>query len=216
MEIRRTANAGVLLKLDGLSLLLDGVCREVSPYPATPEEERIRLLQSCPDILAFSHTHLDHCDPAFASAWQKQTGRVILCPGEIPDCRTSSKIFHRREITIIPIETRHIGKTEPGLRHCSYVIRGSRCVWFLGDASPLQWKGRKGREELPAPDVLICPYAYASTPAAWQITGSLGAKEILILHLPDRQTDPFGLWMQVENTAGDVVKILEMGESICL
>ena len=51
MEIRRTANAGVLLKLDGVSILMDGVCREVKPYPATPPEERA-LLSSCyPDVM---------------------------------------------------------------------------------------------------------------------------------------------------------------------
>ena len=213
MEIRRTANAGVLLKLDGMSLLLDGVCREVKPYPATPEEERSRLLQCCPDILAFSHTHLDHCDPAFAAAWQRQTGRAILCPGEIPGCRTSNKIFHRGGITITPVESRHIGKTEPGLRHVSFVLQGSRCIWFLGDASPLQWKDRP---ELPQPDVLLCPYAYASTAAAWQITQSLGAKETVILHLPDRENDPFGLWEQVESTAAEAVKVLRMCENIFL
>lgn len=213
MEIRRTANAGVLLKLDGMTVLLDGVCREVKPYPATPEEERKHLLESCPDILAFSHTHTDHCDPAFAAAWQRQTGRVILCPGEIPECRTANKIFHRRGITLMPVESRHIGKAEPGLRHSSFVVQGSRCLWFLGDASPLQWKGRR---ELPRPEVLICPYAYATTPAAWEITCSLGAKEILVLHLPDRGTDPYGLWEQLEATAGQGVRTLRMGETVVL
>ena len=211
MELRRTANAGVLLKLDGLTILLDGVCREVKPYPATSEEEKSRLLQSCPDVLAFTHTHMDHCDSAFAAAWQRQTGRVILCPGQIPGCRTTQKILHRGGISITPVESRHIGKVEPGLLHASFIIQGSRCVWFLGDASPLQWKGRR---ELPRPDVLICPYAYGTTPAAWEITQSLGAKAILVIHLPKRGEDPFGLWEQLEATAGQSVITPEMGETV--
>ena len=217
MELRRTANAGVLLKLDGISILLDGVCREVKPYPATSPEEKSRLLQSCPDVLAFTHTHMDHCDPAFAAAWQRQTGRVILCPGQIPDCRTTHKILHRGGVSITPVESRHIGKTEQELRHASLMIQGSRCVWFLGDASPSQWKGR---EELPRPDVLIVPYAYATTPAAWEATKALGAEQIVLLHLPPREDDPVGLWSAVENTAGEALGSLllipEMGQTLML
>lgn len=216
MELRRTANAGVLLKLDGISILLDGVCQEVKPYLATPNEEKERLLQSCPDILAFSHTHEDHCDPAFAAAWQRQTDRVILCPDEISGCRTTNKILHRGGITVVPVESRHIGKAEAGLHHVSYILRGSRCIWFMGDASPLQWKGR---EELPRPDVLIVPYAYASTSAAWEMTKALGAKQIVLLHLPDRKEDPYGLWDAVEASAGQekgLLLIPEIGQSIAV
>ena len=36
MEIRRTANAGVLLKLDGVRILLDGLCDRVEGYLPTP------------------------------------------------------------------------------------------------------------------------------------------------------------------------------------
>lgn len=216
MELRRTANAGGLLKLDGVSILLDGVCREVKPYLATPNEERERLLRSCPDILVFSHTHEDHCDPAFAAAWQRQTGRVILCPDAISGCRTTNKILHRGGITVAPVESRHIGKAEAGLRHASFILQGSRCVWFMGDASPLQWKGRT---DLPRPDVLVAPYAYASTPAAWEMTKALGAKQIVLLHMPLRQTDPAGLWDAVEATVGHGLSQLlipEMGQSIVI
>lgn len=205
------------MKLDGITVLMDGVCREVKPYLATPPEERERLLESCPDILAFTHIHTDHCDPAFASAWQRQTGRVILCPGQIPGCRTTHKILHRGGITLMPVESRHIGKTEPELRHASLIIQGSQCVWFLGDASPSQWKGR---EKLPRPDVLIAPYAYAATPAAWEATKALGAAQVVLLHLPPREDDPVGLWSAVENTAeealGSLLLIPQIGETLTL
>ena len=51
MKIRRTANAGVLLKLDGVTILMDGVCREVKPYPATPPEVKEELRASMPDAV---------------------------------------------------------------------------------------------------------------------------------------------------------------------
>lgn len=216
MELRRTANAGVLLKLDGITILIDGVCREVKPYLATPNGEKERLLQSCPDVLAFSHTHEDHCDPAFAAAWQRQTGRVILCPDEISGCRTTNKILHRGKLTIAPIPSRHIGKVTPELKHVSYIIRGSRCIWFMGDASPLQWKDKA---DLPCPDILIVPYAYAATPSAWEMIKAFRPKKIVLLHLPDRNADPYDLWQTVKRTTGwefDTLLIPQLGESLYL
>ena len=79
MEIRRTANAGVLLKLDGISILMDGVCREIKPYPATPPEERDAICASYPDMVCFTHAHKDHYDPSFAAEYEKQTGvRLVV------------------------------------------------------------------------------------------------------------------------------------------
>ena len=67
MEIRRTANAGVLLTLDDTKILLDGVSREVKPYLATPPAEKEKLLSSWPNAVAFTHYHEDHCDSSYAN-----------------------------------------------------------------------------------------------------------------------------------------------------
>ena len=81
------------------------------------------------------------------------------------------------------VETRHLGKTEPNLSHHSFVIEGSRCIWFMGDASPMQMKKMK---VFPKPDVLIAPYAYANTPSAWEMTKAVGATTVVLLHLPEK------------------------------
>ena len=57
MKITRTANAGVLLELDGIKMLLDGVCREVTPYPATPDAIKTELSNNYPDLVAVTHCH---------------------------------------------------------------------------------------------------------------------------------------------------------------
>ena len=97
--------------------------------------------------------------------------------------------------------------------HCSFIIKGSRCVWFAGDAAPSELRGR---EDLPKPDVLIAPYAYANTRSALEITRNL-TDNLILLHLPERNKDPFGLWQQVEETIknadGLKVYIPEMGET---
>lgn len=195
MQLRRTANAGVLLELDGVTILMDGVCREVRPYPATPPEIKAALMESFPDAVAFTHSHKDHYDPAFAVAFRQQGG-VILGP---EDCHGSMQTQTVGAVRITPISSRHIGIAGKTTDHVSFIIEGSRCVWFAGDAAPTQWRDRK---DLPKPDILIVPYAYATTPAAWAVTQSLNPKHIVMLHLPLREDDEVGLWNAIEQTVG--------------
>ena len=153
MQVKRTANAGVLLELDGVKLLLDGVCGRVDPYLETPAEERISLLADPPQATAFTHGHLDHCDVSFIPAYLEKTAGPVMGPADIPYCEAGERTI--AGVTITPVESRHIGKTDGSL-HQSYVIRGSQCVWFMGDAAPTLWRRR---EDLPRPDVIIGPYA---------------------------------------------------------
>lgn len=196
MKITRTANAGVLLELDGATILLDGVCREVKPYPATPPGVKQMLLDNPPDVVAFTHCHKDHYDPAYAAEYIRQTGRAVLAPegvrGGSLDMQTVGNV------RVLPVPCRHIGAAGKDTAHTGFVIVGSRCVWFTGDSSPSQWKAR---EDLPKPDVLIVPYAYCNTPSSWAFTKSLGA-QVVLLHMPDRAEDTVGLWTAVESAIG--------------
>ena len=211
MEIQRTANAGVLLKMDGVSILLDGLADRVEGYTATPAEMAEKLLENPPDILAFTHYHKDHCSDALLLPYRKQNLRPIYGPELL--LKGAMQVGN---VTVTPIESRHLGKTEPGLQHVSYIINGSKCVWFMGDAAPLQWKNRT---DLPKPDVLIAPYAYGNTKAVWDMSCSL-AKDIVLLHLPNREKDIYGLWECVDSTTahrkGTNLWIPEIGESISI
>ena len=215
MEIRRTANAGVLLKLDGVSILMDGVCREVKPYPATPPEERARICESYPDMVCFTHAHKDHYDPTFAAGYQKQTGGVILGPEDLPGCVSTMESRTVGSVTVMCIPSRHIGGAGKTVSHASFIVRGSRCVWFLGDSTPVLWKNR---EDLPKPDVLLVPYAYTITPSGWSLTESLGAETVVLLHMPRREEDSIGLWAATEATTAmppDLI-IPAMGQTVNL
>ena len=215
MKIRRTANAGVLLELDGVTLLLDGVCKEVGPYLATPPEERVRLSQRYSDVLAFTHTHKDHYDPAFAAAYQKHTDGAILGCGFLSGDYAVAVPITVRGVTITPVRTRHIGAVGKNTEHVSFVIEGSKCVWFMGDASPSQIHllGACRR-----PDILIVPYAYATTSAAFSVVRSIAPENVVILHMPLRENDPNNLWTFVENTITGFSKprifIPDMGQTL--
>lgn len=190
LTLTRTANAGVLLCMDGKRILLDGVCREVTPYLATPSHVRTGL--EYPDIVAVTHRHDDHCDPVFEAKFSITTGRPLIDPS------WEGESLGLDNLTVYPVPSRHLGRTD--VAHVSYILQGSRCVWFMGDAAPEQFKNRT---DLPKPDVLIAPYAFASTAYAWRITRSLGATYVVLLHLPDRQQDSFGLWDAVKQTVGE-------------
>ena len=153
MEIRRTANAGVLLKLDDVSILLDGVSRRVLAYLPTPQEEIDRLMKDLPDAVAFTHDHPDHFDPNFAKAYEAAAGKSVITSGSA----------YVGNVRIDAVTTRHMGKADPALHHVSYVLQGSKCVWFPGDASPQQLKLLC---DCPKPDVLIVPFPYVATEAS--------------------------------------------------
>ena len=191
MEIQRTANAGVLLTMDGVSILLDGLADRVEEYLPTPAEVAEELLENPPDVLAFTHYHKDHCSEALLLPYRKQNLRPILGPESL--LKGGMQVG---DVTVTPIASRHLGRAEPGLQHVSYIIKGSKCVWFMGDAAPMQWKDRS---DLPRPDVLIGPYAYANTRSAWEATKRL-TDNVMLLHLPPRDADPYGLWDSVEQT----------------
>ena len=205
MEIRRTANAGVLLKLDDVHILLDGVCRDVFPYLATPQQERANLTNTWPDAVAFTHEHDDHWDASYAQAYLNATGREVV--------KETASVGNVK-LTAVP--TRHMGRAGLTTKHASFVITGSKCVWFMGDAAPTQLKELS---DFPKPDVLMVPYPYVSTPAACKVLESFLPCKILLLHLPSHSCDPEGLWQILAHGLEQLkpyIVLPEMGETITL
>ena len=198
MEILRTANAGVLLKLDDTTILLDGVCREVKPYLATPLHRREALRKNWPDAVAFTHMHKDHYDPDYAAEFSKCTGGVIFGPTQLGRVATIREVTRIGNITVKPVKSRHIGAAGKETEHYSYILQGSKCVFFTGDASPSQWPAA----DLPEIDVLIAPYAYAITQAGWRAAKALCDRTIVLVHMPEKDCDPDGLWDLVLGVAG--------------
>ena len=213
MENKRTAAAGVLLKVDGISLLLDGVGREVKPYPATPSDLWETLLQESVDGLLITHRHKDHYDATFVSEYVQKTAGPVIGPADIPF--TGQEPTKIGAVHILPVKSRHIGKPDP-IEHMSFILQGSKCIWFTGDASPLQWAKENN---LPKPDVLIAPYAYAIG-TGWQVTKELNPKTLVLLHLPKKENDIAGLWDAVERTLslgeGPQILIPDIGETMTL
>ena len=212
MQIQRVSNAGVLLQLDGVKLLLDGFCQAVGPYLATPALVCDRLLAEPADLAAFTHEHADHFHAALVSQYRKQTLRPVLGPENLPHGTTTRGVAVGG-VSIQPVKSRHLGK-EADIPHVSFAVRGSRTVWFMGDAAPAQWHGLQERA-----DVIIAPFAYAMSESAWHMTCSL-ADTVVLVHMPLRDNDPAGLWPQVEAVTKAycpvALHIPQIGETIAI
>lgn len=196
MILKRTANAGILLALDSVSILFDGVSREGTAYPATSDYMQDALIKERPDAICFTHIHPDHYDPDFVKRYKREVDGPVIAPDE----GGAHEILQIGSVKITPVSSRHIGRVGIDVPHISYIVEGSSCVWFMGDAAVLQWKNRS---DLPKPDVLIVPFAYATTETSWEITKSLGAKYVVIVHMPERDKDPYQLWHSVTTTIND-------------
>ena len=193
------------MEIDGVSILLDGVCEQLPPYLGTPAPIRKKLLENMPHVVAFTHKHPDHYDGDYAKSYEDKTLRSVYGPERLPFGEGGG-------VEISAYKTRHIGKTD--IQHVSYVIKGSATVWFVGDASPLSLKSMGGTSK---PDLLIVPFAYLITPSAWRMTKEVGAKKILLLHMPPRDNDIEGLWDMVEKTVDDnSLFTLDMGERVSI
>lgn len=195
MEIRRTANAGVLLTLDDVKILLDGVCREVDPYPATPPAIAQELISCAPDILLFTHVHEDHFDPEYCRMVTKPICSTSQVAEELPGRVSPEQTVSTGKVRIVAVPTRHMGHYGKTTEHQSFVLEGSQTVWFLGDASPMELKKFAS---FPRPDVLMIPYPYISTPAALKTVEGLLPCKIVLLHMPLPEIDPEKIWQSVQ------------------
>lgn len=211
MEIRRTANAGILLALDDAKILIDGVCREVHPYPATPANIAREL---CPDVMLFTHCHPDHFDPVLAGKLAKpiyapmQVAEQLSCPVFSDESLTVGKV------SLHAVTTRHMGHYGKTTQHQSYVVEGSKTLWFLGDASPMELKKLAS---FPKPDVLLVPYPYISTPAALKLVEELLPCKIVLLHMPLNEDDSAGIWQSTNEGIAQLKAYLYipgMGETL--
>jgi L-ascorbate metabolism protein UlaG (beta-lactamase superfamily) len=206
LKITRTANAGVLLETDGVSILLDGVCGHIPPYFATDDIMRQYLIENPPDVLAFTHKHIDHYDMDYINYYEDNKFGQVMLP-EYPHQVTLNGT------TVCPVITRHIGKTD--VEHCSYIIDSDIRVWFMGDATPLSLKNF---HRYPKPDLLIVPFAYALSDYSWKSTKSICARKIILLHMPDKNKDDYGIWDTVDNVtkSDECLLIPELREQVII
>ncbi len=162
-------------------------------------------MQKVPDAVGFTHLHPDHFDSDYLAFYASHPGGAIL---------SRNKGQTVRNIQVIPIPTRHLGKNEPGLLHSSFRISGSMKILFIGDAAPGELAKNENCKDV---DVLIATYAFASG-AGLRAAVNTGAKHLIVVHMPAQNPDDYGIWKAVEQTVAqkpDIrLHIPRMGEIV--
>ena len=193
----RTSSCGGLLDLDGVRILLDAYSQPVNGYVGTPADVAAWVVHFPISVACFSHAHPDHFSADFA---RRLKNTILLGPEEVadelPDRMVLPDEIQVRRVRVEPIPCRHQGIAGSEESHLSFVVTGSQCVWYMGDAAPSQWL--KPVEELPHPDVLIAPFPYATTWAAWHVVEHIAPRLLILTHLPYRNRDPEELWPAVQ------------------
>lgn len=205
MNITLTANAGVLIEMDGFRILLDGVSEETEHYLGTPDDIKRKLIKELPDAVGFTHQHSDHYDESYAKLYKSETLRPILgseCSG-----------FLVGDIKLTAIPTRHLGKSD--VSHYSFVIEGSRRIVFMGDASPAELARLSAYS---SPDLIIVPFAFLNTELSFKKLLSFGAGNILAVHMPSFENDPYGIWEAVRSTTKNekILYFTKIGDTVAL
>lgn len=199
VQIQRTSNAGVLVTLDGVLLLLDGVCQGYSLYLAPPPA-MIEELEACPpDALAFTHGHPDHFEAGFATRFYEKTRRPVLgtegVAQQLPGVPVTLGAAEAGGVRVTPIPSRHLGAEWRNYPHVSYLLEGTRSIFYVGDATPACWKDSVFQLQ---PDVLIAPYPYVTTRLGRQVVERFAPKILVVVHMPATDNDPSGIWPMVQ------------------
>ena len=191
--------------MDGISILLDGVCSKIEPYEVTPKAILDALTNNYPDAVGFTHRHPDHFLSSYVCDYENNTGKTAIVAADV------SVIVGAVQLRAIP--TRHLGKVEEGLLHSSFLISGSKKILFTGDASPASLRNVSA-------DIVIAPFAYANTSAGLKAVVNTGAKNLVLVHMPEFDPDPYSIWESVRAAISGQdkvqVHIPKMGECIII
>lgn len=191
--------------MDGISILLDGVCSKVEPYEVTPKAILDELTNNYPDAVGFTHRHPDHFLSSYVCNYENNTGKIAFVAADA--------FATVGAVQLHAFPTRHLGRVEEGLLHSSFLISGSKKILFTGDASPASLRNVSA-------DIVIAPFAYANTSAGLKAVAASGAKDLVLVHMPECDPDPYGIWESVRAAISGQneiqVHIPKMGEGIII
>ncbi len=208
--IKILINAGLLVAIDGVNILVDPYSRESgSPYIETPDS----LLKEMTDgkggfgridILLITHGHPDHFDISFGREFlAAHPESIFIAPsGVVREIEDNSlprianmmipleknvggiKNIRIGELHIQAIRTLHAGNKElQKTENFSYYISGSSTLAIVGDAKPDPANMPVKKEHT---DVVMAPYLCATLAnGVTMIKESFNPDRIVFYHMPD-------------------------------
>jgi L-ascorbate metabolism protein UlaG (beta-lactamase superfamily) len=217
-EIRYVANAGVLVRVEGATLLVDAAFRDgIAPYAVSTPEERARIEGAREpfadvDAILVTHWHEDHFDAAAVAAHLASNGRaVLISSAEVVDRvrRAAPALLDARFRSIVPLpgqaELTHVGRVpvyvirarhNPARRfpdeHLAFLVGERTPVLHVGDSDP-KADTFAALSSLPAVDVAILPFWYLTSPSSRAMVAStIRPRRTIAVHLPPGDASEVG------------------------
>lgn len=231
LHVTLLANAGLLLRYGGVTLLLDGIYgSEGHPFSTLPPQTREKLFAGQPpfdkiDYLLFTHAHPDHFSPGLTLGYLKQR-RVkgvflpetrAVCESGLADFLRDSAIpavflsgatdraAYRIEpgITVRAFRTLHLDKLYQHVKHFCYLLSfGEKNVLFCADIDYTQETLAQVAGR-PLRAAFVNPLFFSELRRRRFFRGALEAESICIYHVPFSGEDPMGMRPRLAN---DIVR----------
>lgn len=212
LEVTLVANAGVLLRWKGVTLLLDGIYgREGHPFSNLPPEAWQAMRTGEPpferlDYLLFTHAHPDHFSPEMTLALlrERRVKGVFL-----PDTRSvresgladflqergipsvllsheTDRAAYRVEpdVTVRAFSTLHLDEKYRHVHHFCYLLRfGEKNILFTADVDYIH-ETLSQVESVPLRAAFVNPLFFSDLRRRRFFKGALTAETICIYHVP--------------------------------
>ncbi|WKY47330.1 MBL fold metallo-hydrolase [Eubacteriaceae bacterium ES3] len=212
------SNAGVLINIADVTLMVDGLCgSDGLYYSATPKAiaEKIKASEYSEEKITaalYTHSHSDHFskmsnldflfyNPNSALVAGSDVINTIEADTSVIKKEVKNKFFTSnvnssitfsdQNLVIQPLSTVHMGKEYKNVEHFSYYISiNNQRILYLGDAELIP-ENFNHPDFTPNPvDLLIAPFPYISTFRGQKIIRDIiKPKAIAVVHLPQAQDD---------------------------
>jgi L-ascorbate metabolism protein UlaG (beta-lactamase superfamily) len=218
LQVTLVANAGLLLRYQGVTLLLDGIYgREGHPFSNLAPDVWERMLHGGPpfekiDYLLFSHAHPDHFSPEMTMEFLEhrrvkgvflpeshsaaESGLVeYLRAARLPSVLLSERTDRAEyriepEISVRAFSTRHLDKKFQNIRHFCYLVSfGGKRVLFTADVDYTQETFDDIRD-LPLRAVFVNPLFFGVLRRGNFFHGELNTQSVCVYHVPFSGEDP--------------------------
>lgn len=219
LHVTLIANAGLLLRYRGTTLMLDGIYgREGHPFSnLTPEVWGQMLTGGGPfdrvDYLLFTHHHPDHFSPEMTLEYLKaRPVKGIFKPAAEGESRLDDYILDRRipcvalssqtdhavyriepHISVRAFATRHLDRKYQDVRHFCYLLSfDEKHVLFTVDTDYMS-ETFSAIREVPLRAAFVNPLFFHVLRDPRFFHGALKAETICVYHIPFRNDDPMNM-----------------------
>ena len=208
--LRYVANAGVLIRTEGASFLIDAPIRDgIVPYATSPIDERMHLEHATGpyasvDAILVTHFHDDHFNADAVAAHLVSNPRAVLLSSpeviervrtvapQVPGARLRAMLPERGQsltTTIAGVPVRVLGmRHNPSRRypeqHVGFLVGKETPVLHVGDADPRpdNFGSLRG---LPKADLALLPFWYLSEDTARAMVDDVIApRRMAAMHVP--------------------------------